>query len=159
MKDEFQALMHNNTWQLVPRPHNRLVIGCKWIYKTKYSANDTPPKYKARLVAKGFLQEGGIDYHETFSPVIKATTIRLLLSLAVSQKWHIQQLDISNAFLHGGLHELIFMDQPQGFQNQQYPHHVFKLQKSMYGLKQAPREFFYNSDSKVPKPILCYIIH
>ena len=142
MKDEFSALMHNNTWQLVPRPHNRPVIGCKWIYKTKYSADDTPPKYKARLVAKGFLQEGGIDYHETFSPVIKVTTIRLLLSLAISQKWHIHQLDISNAFLHGDLHELIYMDQPQGFQNPQYPHHVCKLKKSLYGLKQAPREWF-----------------
>ena len=86
MKDEFQALMHNNTWKLVPRPHKRHVIRCKWIYKTKPSADGTPPKYKARLVAKGFLQEGGIDYHETFSPVIKVTTIRLLLSFAISQK-------------------------------------------------------------------------
>ena len=74
--------------------------------------------------------------------MIKVTTIRLLLSLAISQKWHIQQLDISNAFLHGDLHELIYMDQPQGFQNPQYPHHVCKLQKSLYGLKQAPREWF-----------------
>ena len=142
MKDEFQALMHNNTWQLVPPPHNRPVIGYKWIYKTKHSADGTPPKYKARLVAKGFLQEGGIHSHETFSLVIKVTTIRLLLSLAVSQKWHIRQLDISNAFLHGDLHELIYMDQPQGFQNHQYPHHVCKLEKSLYGLKQAPWEWF-----------------
>ena len=142
MKDEFQALMHNNTWKLVPRPHKHPVIGCKWIYKTKPSADGTPPKYKAHLVAKGFLQEGGIDYHETFSPIIKVTTIRLLLSLAISQKWHIRQLDISNAFLHIDLHELIYMDQPQGFQNQQYPHHVCQLQKSLYGLKQSPGEWF-----------------
>ena len=85
MKDEFQALRHKNTLKLVPRPHKCLVIGCKWIYKTKPSADSTPPKYKARLVAKGFLQEGGIDYHEMFSLVIKVTTIRLLLSLAISQ--------------------------------------------------------------------------
>ena len=110
--------MRNNTWKLVPQPHKRPVIGCKWIYKTKPSADGTPPKYKAHLVAKGFLQEGGIDYHETFSPVIKVTTIRLLLSLAISKKWHIRQLDLSNAFLHRVLHELIYMDQPQGFQNQ-----------------------------------------
>ena len=117
MKDEFQVLLHNKTWKLVPRPHKRPVIGCKWIYKTKPSADGLPPKYKARLIAKGFLQEGGINYHETFSPVIKVTTIRLLLSLAVSQQWQIRQLDISNAFLHGDLHELIYMDQPQGFQD------------------------------------------
>ena len=118
-------------------------MGCKWIYKTKPSADGLPPKYKARLVAKGFLQEGGIDYHETFSPIIKVTTIRLLLSLAISQKWQIRQLDISNAFLHGDLHKLIYMDQPQGFQDAQYPHHVCQLQKSLYGLKQAPREWFH----------------
>ena len=117
MKDEFQALMHNKTWKLVPRPHKCLVIGCKWIYKTKPSVDGLPPKYKARLVAKGFLQEGGIDYHETFSPVIKVTTIRLHLSLDIRQKWQIRQLDISNSFLHGDLHELIYMDQPQGFQD------------------------------------------
>ena len=140
MKDEFQALLHNKTWTLVPRPHKRPVIGCKWIYKTKPSADGLPPKCKAHLVAKGFLQEGGIDYHEMFSPVIKVTTIRHLLSLAISQKWQIRQLDISNAFLHGDLHELIYMDQPQGFHDAQYPHHVCQLQKSLYGLKQAPRE-------------------
>ena len=143
MKDEFQALLHNKTWKLVPQPHKRPVIGCKRIYKTKPSADGLPPKYKARLVAKGFLQEGGIDYHETFSPGIKVTTIHLLLSLAISQKWQIWQLDISNAFLHGDIHELIYMDQPQGFQDAQYPHHVCQLQKLLYGLKQAPREWFH----------------
>ena len=149
MNEEFQALLHIKTWKLVPRPPKRPVIGCKWIYKTKPSAHGLPPKYKARLVAKGFLQEGGIDYHETFSPVIKVTTIRLLLSLAVSQRWQIRQLDISNAFLHGDLHELIYMDQPQGFQDAQYPHHVCQLKKSLYGLKQAPREWFHKLTSQL----------
>ena len=99
MENEFKAL-------IVPRPPNRPIIGCKWIYIVKPST-DKDHKYKARLVAKGFLQEGDIDYHETFSPVIKITTIQILLALAVSQNWHIQQLDISNAFLHGDLKEII----------------------------------------------------
>ena len=143
MREEFNALTQNKTWTLVPRPQNRPVIGCKWIYKNKPSSDGTSHKYKARLVAKGFLQEGGIDYHETFSPVIKVTTIRLLLGLAISQGWHIRQLDISNAFLHGDLHEIIYMDQPLGFHNIQFSHHVCQLQKSLYGLKQAPREWFH----------------
>ena len=148
MKNEFQALIENKTWNLVPRPLNRPVIGCKWIYKVKPSADKTH-KYKARLVAQGFLQEGGIDYHQTFSPVIKVTTIRILLALAVSQSWHIQQLDISNAFLHGDLQEIIYTDQPPGFEDTQYPHHVCKLRKSLYGLKQAPREWFQKLTSQL----------
>ena len=151
MEEEISALTQNNTWTLVPRPHNRPVIGCKWIYKNKPSPDGTSHKHKARLVAKGFLQEGGIDYHETFSPVIKTTTIRLLLALAISQGWHIHQLDISNAFLHGDLQEIIYMDQPPGFQNTQFPHHVCQLKKSLSGLKQAPREWFHKLTGQLLK--------
>ena len=151
MKEEFAALTHNNTWTLVPRPHNRPVIGCKWIYKNKPSSDGTTHKYKAHLVAKGFLQEGGIDYHETFSPVIKTTIVRLLLALAISQGWHIRQLDISNAFLHGDLQEIIYKDQPPGFHNTQFPHHVCQLRKSLYGLKQAPREWFHKLTGQLLK--------
>ena len=89
MQDEFNALIHNKTWRLIPRSHNRPIIGCKWNHKTKPSADNTSHKYKARLVVKGFLQEGDIDYHENFSPIIKVTTIWLLLALGISQKWHI----------------------------------------------------------------------
>ena len=140
MKYEYSALFQNHTWLLVPRPSNRPIIGCKWVYKTKLSSDGRVDHFKARLVAKGFHQEGGIDYHDTFSPVIKVTTIRLLLSLAISKNWHIRQLDISNAFLHGDLTELIYMEQPQGFKNPAFPNHVCQLRKSLYGLKQAPRE-------------------
>ena len=142
MHDEFNPLLQNQTWKLVQRPPNRPVIGCKWVYKTKPSLDGASSRYKARLVGKGFHQEGGIDYYETFSPVIKTTTIRFLLALAISKQWHIRQLDISNAFLHDDLHELIYMDQPPDFQHSQYPHHICQLRKSLYGLKQAPQEWY-----------------
>ena len=100
-------------------------------------------RFKARLVAKGYHQEGGIDYHETFNPAIRVMTIRLLLSLAISKNWQICQLDISNAFLHGDLTELIYMEQPQGIKDTTFPNHVCRLQKSMYGFKQAPREWYH----------------
>ena len=110
MKDEYTALVRNWLWWLVPHPPNRPVIGCKWVYKTKFSPDGSVDRFKARLVAKGFHQEWGIDYHENFNPVIKATTIWLLLSLAISKKWQIHQLDISNALFHSDLMELIYME-------------------------------------------------
>ena len=149
MQEEYSALRRNQTWSLVPRPSNRPVIGCRWIYKTKFSPNGQVDRFKARLVAKGYHQEGGIDYHENFSPVIKVTTIRLLLSLTISKNWQIHQLDISNAFLHGDLKELIYMEQPQGFTDIALPHHVCRLRKSLYGLKQAPREWYHKLSSQL----------
>ena len=149
MKDEYSALIRNHTWLLVPRPSTRPVIGCKWVYKTKLSSHGRVDRFKARLVAKGFHQEGRIDYHDTFSPVIKVTTIRLLLSLAISKNWHIRQLDISNAFLHGDLTELIYMEHHQGLKNPAFPNHVCQLRKSLYGLKQAPREWFHKLTSQL----------
>ena len=142
MKTKFTALQHNQTWNLVPRSSFMNVISCKWIFKLKHKSDGSIECHKARLVAKGFKQEDGFDYDETFSPVVKITTVRILLSLAISQKWFIHQLDVSNAFLHGELQELIFMKQPPGFVNKYFPHHVCQLKKSLYGLKQAPRAWF-----------------
>uniref|UniRef100_A0A2N9GL63 Reverse transcriptase Ty1/copia-type domain-containing protein n=1 Tax=Fagus sylvatica TaxID=28930 RepID=A0A2N9GL63_FAGSY len=113
MNLEFDALMKNGTW-----------------------------RYKARLVAKGFHQQPGIDYGETFSPVIKPTTVRTILTIALSAGWSIRQIDIQNAFLHGNLSEEVFMHQPPGYSHPSFPHHVCKLKKALYGLKQAPRAWF-----------------
>ncbi|KAJ3708372.1 hypothetical protein LUZ61_012077 [Rhynchospora tenuis] len=143
MSKELHALAQNKTWVLVPPPSNHNVVGCKWIFKTKRHADGTIERYKARLVAKGFTQEEGVDYFDTFSPVIRPTTIRIVLSIAVSQKWPIRQLDINNAFLHGDLHETVYMHQPPGFSDAQFPSHVCLLKKAIYGLKQSPRAWFH----------------
>ncbi|GAU34785.1 hypothetical protein TSUD_205890 [Trifolium subterraneum] len=105
MTTEFEALKNNHTWNLVPLPQNRTAIGCKWVFRTKENPDGTINKYKARLVAKGFHQIQGFDFNETFSPVIKPITIRLILSLAVSYNWPLKQLDVNNAFLNGLLEE------------------------------------------------------
>ena len=142
MSEEFYALQRQGTWTLVPCSSKKHVVGCRWVYKIKHHPDGSVAKFKARLVAKGFHQEHGIDYTETFSPVVKHSTIRIALSLAVYYNWTIQQLEVTNAFLHGILHEDIYMSQPQGFVDSNFPDHLCKLHKSSYGLKQAPRAWF-----------------
>jgi len=149
MDDEFQALLTNKTWHLVPPRAGLNVIDCKWVFKLKQKPDGSIDHYKARLVAKGFKQQYGVDYDDTFSPVVKPTTIRLLLSLAVSRGWPIRQIDIQNAFLHGLLHEDVYMKQPPGFVDSQHPDYLCKLDKSLYGLKQAPRAWFSRLSSKL----------
>lgn len=118
------------------------VIGCRWIYKVKQRSDGSLERYKARLVAKGYNQQPGRDFGDTFSPVVRSGTIRLVLSLAISKGWDLRQLYVKNAFLHGDLHETIYMYQPQGVVDLSFPDHVCRLHKSLYGLKQAPRAWF-----------------
>ncbi|KAD5802911.1 hypothetical protein E3N88_14271 [Mikania micrantha] len=138
MTDEFNALIDNNTWELVPRHPNMNLIRCMWIFKHKTKSDGSLERYKARLVCDGRSQQVGVDCHETFSPVVKPATIRTVLSIALLHGWDINQLDVKNAFLHGTLNETIYMHQPLGFRDSSFPHHVCKLKKSLYGLKQAP---------------------
>lgn len=142
MEAEYNALLRNKTWHLVPRQQAQNIVGCKWVYRIKYNPDGSLKQHKARLVAKGFHQRPGIDYSETFSPVVKPTTIRLLLTLAVTNHWHLRQLDINNAFLQGTLTDTVFMSQPPGFFDPAKPDYVCKLDKAIYGLKQAPRAWY-----------------
>jgi len=148
MHDEYMALMRNKTWHLVPPSAGRNIIDCKWVYKIKRKSDGSIDRYKARLVAKGFKQCYDIDYEDTFSPVVKAATIRLILSLAVSNSWSLHQLDVKNVFLHGLLEEEVFMRQPPGYESKDRPGYVCKLDKALYGLKQAPRAWYSRLSAK-----------
>ena len=110
MEEEIKALHDNNTWHLVLRLIHNIVIESKWVYRIKYKENGTIDRYKARLVAKGFTQISGVDFDETFSHVVKPTTIRLVMAIVVSSKWPMKQLDVKNAFLHGKLKETVYME-------------------------------------------------
>lgn len=133
--------MANNTWSLTKLPSHRKAIGYKWVFRVKENPDGSVNKYKVRLVAKGYNQLPGQDYGETFSPVIKPTTIRVILSLALTYKWEIQQIDIKNAFINGTLQEEIYMSQPAGFVATDKTL-VYKLHRSLYGLKQAPHDWY-----------------
>ena len=116
MKEEMQSLHKNQTWKLVDRPSNKKVIGCRWIFKKKPGIPGVePPRYKARVVAKRFSQIKGVDYHEVFSPVVKHTSIRLLLAIVAMFDLELEQMDVKTAFLHGSLDEEIYIEQALGF--------------------------------------------
>jgi hypothetical protein len=138
MEEEHTALLENHTWDLVPRPAHANIVTGKWIFKYKFHADGSLDRYKARWVLRGFTQRPGVDYDETFSPVVKPTTVRTVLTLAHSRDWPIHQLDVKNAFLHGTLSETVYCSQPVGFTDSALPDHVCRLNKSLYGLKQAP---------------------
>ncbi|CAM8901423.1 unnamed protein product [Rhodiola kirilowii] len=143
MQKEITALEQNQTWALTHLPAGKRAVDCKWVFKIKHHSDGTIERYKARLVAKGFTQVEGIDYHETFAPVVKMTTVRCVLAVAAVRRWPLYQLDVNNAFLHGHLDEDVYMKLPPGF----YPQAkrdgmVCKLQRSLYGLKQASRQWF-----------------
>jgi hypothetical protein len=119
--EEYEALLSNSTWDLVPRPPRANVATNKWIFKHKLKADDSLDRYKARWILWCFTQRPGVDYDETFSPVIKSATIRTVLTLAVSGGWPLHQLDVKNAFLHGTVSEIVYCSQPDGFIDPAHP--------------------------------------
>jgi len=143
MVDEMAALHSSGTWDLVPLPPGKTVVGCRWVYNVKVGPDGQVDRLKARLVAKGYTQVFGVDYTDTFSPVAKISSIRIFLSIAAIHHWPLYQLDIKNAFLHGDLKEEVYMEQPPGFVAQGGETNlVCKLKRSLYGLKQSPRAWF-----------------
>jgi hypothetical protein len=129
MHDEMESLEKNGTWDLVQLPKGKKTVRCKWIFKGKED------RYKARLVAKGYSQIPGIDFKDVFSPVVKHSSIRTLLSIVAMHDYELEQLDVKTAFLHGELEEVIYMDQPEGFVVPGKENLVCRLKKSLYGLK------------------------
>ena len=139
MVEEMEALRKNSTWELVNLPEGKKLLGCRWVFTVKHKADGLVERYRARLVAKGYTQTYGIDYQETFAPVAKINTIRVLMSMAANLGWPLRQFDVKNAFLHGDLDEEVYMDLPSEFTTTCDIGKVCRLRKSLYGLKQSPR--------------------
>jgi hypothetical protein len=137
MKDEIASLLRNGTYQLTTLPPGRHAIGSKWVFKLKRDANGNIFKFKARLVIQGFAQKKGKDFHETFAPVARMTSNRLVVAIAALEDLQLYSIDVDNAYLNGQMDTQMFMKQPQGFIDPQHPSKVCELLKSLYGLKQA----------------------
>ncbi|KAI5327616.1 hypothetical protein L3X38_027012 [Prunus dulcis] len=135
MQDELSMIEKNGTWVLVDRPTEKLVIGVKWVYKTKINLDGSVQKNKERLVAKGYAQKPGLDYNETYALIARLDTIRTLIALGAQKDWKLYQLDVKSAFLNGVLQEEVYIDQPQGFVIKGKEDKVYRLHKALYGLK------------------------
>jgi hypothetical protein len=146
MNEELSMIKKNKTYEVVDRPKDRKIIGVKWVFRTKLNANGSINKHKARLFVKGYAQVFGVDYLNTFSPIARLDTIRLVLAIAAQNGWKVFQLDVKFAFLNGILHEEIYVEQPEGFMEQGEEEKVYLLKKALYGLKQAPRAWYSKID-------------
>eukprot|EP00253_Pinus_taeda_P026048 PITA_26048 len=146
MNEELEKIEKNNTWELVPRPHDKNIIGTKSIFKNKLNENGEVIRNKARLVCKGYAQQESIDFEETFAPVAILEAIRMFLSLSSFQKFKVYQMDVKSVFLNGDLEEEVYIEQLEGFILGNDAKLVCKLRKALYGLKQAPRVWYYRLD-------------
>jgi hypothetical protein len=149
MKSELASMSGNQVWTLVDPPSDRKAVECKWIFKKKTDADGNVTVYKARLVAKGFRQVQGVDYDDTFSPVVMFKSIRILLAIAAFHDYEIWQMDVKTVFLNGNIDEELYMMQPKGFVDPKDANKVCKLQRSIYGLKQASRSWNLHFDQVI----------
>ncbi|KAF3684374.1 putative tyrosyl-DNA phosphodiesterase 2-like [Capsicum annuum] len=149
INSEIDSILRNHTWELVDLPPRNKSLGSKWIFKRKIKAVGTIDKYKARLVVKGLKQKKGLDYFDTYSPVTRITSIRMLIALAAVYDLQIHQMDVKTTFINEDLEEEIYMEQPEGFVVPGKKNKVCKLTKSLYGLKQAPKQWHAKFDQTI----------
>ncbi|GJT71912.1 retrovirus-related pol polyprotein from transposon TNT 1-94 [Tanacetum coccineum] len=142
MQEELNQFISNDVWELVPNPKNMTIIGTKWVYRNKLDENGVVSRNKARLVAQGYNQQEGIDYDETYAPVARLESIRILLAYACALDFRLFQMDVKSAFLNGFINEEVYVAQPPGFIDFAKPNHVYRLKKALYGLKQAPKAWY-----------------
>jgi hypothetical protein len=141
MQEELNNFTRNEVWHLVPRP-NQNVVGTKWVFRNKQDEHGVVTRNKARLMAKGYSQVEGLDFGETCAPVARLESIRILLAYATYHGFKLYQMDVKSAFLNGPIKEEVYVEQPPGFEDSEYPNHVYRLSKALYGLKQAPRAWY-----------------
>jgi hypothetical protein len=157
MQEELNNFTRNEVWHLVPRP-NQNIVGTKWVVRNKPNEHGVVTRNKARLVAKRYSQVEGLDFDETYAPVARLESFRILLAYATYYGFKLYQMDMKSAFLNGPIKEEVYVEQPPGFEESEYPTHVYKLSKALYGLKQAPiawyeclRDFVLTNGFKVGK--------
>jgi hypothetical protein len=131
MTEEYQSIIKNNVWEIVPRPKSKDVVSSKWLFKIKHVVDGSIEKYKERFVAHGFSQKEGIDYEDTFSIVARYTSIRTIIALPAKMKWKLHQMDMKSSFLNGVIEEEVHIEQPQGFEVEDRKSHVCRLKKSL----------------------------
>ncbi|GKD03456.1 retrovirus-related pol polyprotein from transposon TNT 1-94 [Tanacetum coccineum] len=142
MQEELNEFIANDVWELVPQPRNMTIIGTKWVFRNKLDENDIVSPNKATLVAQGYNQQEGIDYDETYAPIARLESIRILLAYSCALDFKLFQMDVKSAFLNGFINEEVYVAQPPGFIDFEKPYHIYKLNKALYGLKQAPKAWY-----------------
>eukprot|EP00253_Pinus_taeda_P023341 PITA_23341 len=147
MVGEYDSIVRNSVWDVVPRSENKSVVSSRWLYKVKQAFDGSVEKHKARFVTRGFSQVEGIDYDETFAPVARYSFIRLMLALSAHMDWNIHQMDVKTAFLNGKIEEEVYIEQPEGFETFDRESHVCRLKRDLYGLKQAPHAWYTRINS------------
>jgi hypothetical protein len=146
MNEEIDQIEKNNTWELVPRPEDKNVIGSKWVFKNKMNEKGQVVRNKARLVFKGYAQVEGQDFDENFAPVVRLKAIGMSLAYSCHKNFKVYHMDVKSSFLNGHLEEEVYMEKPEGFSLIDNPDYVCKMKKALYGLKQAPRAWYYRLD-------------
>jgi hypothetical protein len=147
MLEEYNSILSNDVWEVVPQPQGKSVVTSTWIYKIKFSTDGSIEKCKAKFVAIGFSEKEGINYDKTFALIVRYNSIRVIISLASILGWKLHQMDVKTCFLNGEIEEEVYIKEPEGFELNGRESHVCKLKKSLYGLKKTPRAWYVRIDN------------